>query len=78
MDEYAKHPKIVAATKGDTTEYWAVASLEKSAVDNVRAVLAPDWRIRMTERRLPIETAQKLKMRRNDVRKLPPGTKFLP
>ena len=78
MDEYEKHPKIVAATKGDTTEYWAVASLREYAVDNVRAALAPDWRISMTERRLPIETAQKLKMRRNDVRKLPPGTKFLP
>jgi hypothetical protein len=78
MDEYEKHPKIVAATKGDTTEYWAVATLREYAVDSVRAALSPAWRISMTERRLPIETAQKLRMRRTDVRKLPPGIQFLP
>jgi hypothetical protein len=76
LNEYEWEPKIVAATKGGETEYWAVTFIREDAVDAVRNH-APEWRLTLTERRLPGETWRALKMGRHSVRKLPRGTKFL-
>jgi hypothetical protein len=42
MAEYGKLPKIVAATKGGKTEYWAVTYIGEDAVDVVREFLEQD------------------------------------
>jgi hypothetical protein len=77
MAEYEKHPKIVAATKGGKTEYWAVTCIREDGVDAVREFLEPGWQPTLTEARIPIDYAVSLKMGRRSVRKLPPGVKFL-
>jgi hypothetical protein len=77
MDEYERHPHIVAATKDGETEYWAVTCLREDAVDIVQEQLLPGWKAKMAERRLDINEALGLKIGLRSVRKLPPGAKFL-
>jgi hypothetical protein len=76
-DEYERHPKIVAATKGGFAEYWACTYIREEAAEAVQAELAPGWTAKLTERRLPVDIALALKMCRRSVQKLAPRTKFL-
>jgi hypothetical protein len=61
---------VVVATEDDETEYWAVATPCHTALDTVRAELAPGWTLFLTGRRLTPRRVASMKMHPNSVRKL--------
>lgn len=70
-NEYAGGIHVVAVTRDDKTEYWAVATRESEAVSTVQALLAPGWKASLTNRRLSTDQVAALKLRPGGVRQLP-------
>ena len=69
-NEVAAGIHVVAATKDGVIEYWAAAVPQTQAVAAVQAQLAPDWRLFLTNRRLPIAKVAALKLRPGTIRRL--------
>ncbi len=63
---------VVAATKDDTTVYWATATRREDAVTAVELLLGPGWTVALTERRITPAQGAVLKLRDNDIRELNP------
>jgi hypothetical protein len=61
---------VVKATKGLKTEYWAAATPMVDAVGAVRAKLPPGWITTLTDKRLTLDQAAFLRLRRDRVEKL--------
>jgi len=61
---------VVLAKKDDRVEYWAASTVRDKAVAAVTEHLPHGWTATLTERRLTVRRAARLKMRPNTVRKL--------
>ena len=61
---------IVAATKDSRIDYWAVATRREDAVGAVQRLLAPEWKVTLTERRITPKQVAVLHLSPNGVRKL--------
>jgi hypothetical protein len=72
--EYAGGIHVIVATKDDKTEYWAAAFPKSRSLEEVRKLVAPGWRLTLTDKRLTRQQAAELNMRAYSVRQL----KFVP
>jgi len=63
---------VVAATKDNTTLYWATATQREDAVTAVELLLGPGWAVALTERRITPAQGAVLRLRDNDIRELNP------
>jgi hypothetical protein len=61
---------IVAATKDSRIDYWVAATRREDAVAAVQRLLAPEWKVTVTERRITAKQVAVLHLSPNGVRKL--------
>jgi hypothetical protein len=62
--------RVVAVANADEVEYWAVATPREAAASTVQQLLAPGWKVALTERRVLREQVAALNLRPGDVCKL--------
>jgi hypothetical protein len=67
---YASAAYVVAATKGDKTEYWAAAVPRDETLIAVGATAGPEWTLALTDRLLSPAIIVALRMRPDSVRRL--------
>lgn len=61
---------IVAATKDSQIDYWVAATRREDAVAAVRRLLAPEWKVTLTDRRITPKQVAVLHLPPNGVRRL--------
>ena len=69
-DEWDGDVYVVAATRRNKTEYWAVAVPQHRALAEVQKQLLPGWRAALSRRLLTRQMISDLKMRNGSIRQL--------